>query len=92
MQPFVELGVDYFMLDCGGFPHPTTAELLAHQVLPALTVTSGHSHDVTPTLMQPGGGRSKAFPQVAQVPSSWCPAEGTCKMVPRRGGGHFPIT
>ena len=20
MRPFVELGVDYFMLDCGGFP------------------------------------------------------------------------
>ncbi len=36
MQPFVELGVDYFMLDCGGFPRLTTVEMLAHEVLPAL--------------------------------------------------------
>jgi alkanesulfonate monooxygenase SsuD/methylene tetrahydromethanopterin reductase-like flavin-dependent oxidoreductase (luciferase family) len=36
MQPFVELGVDYFMLDCGGFPRTTTVELLVHEVLPAL--------------------------------------------------------
>ncbi len=36
MQPFVELGVDYFMLDCGGFPHLTTVELLIDEVLPAL--------------------------------------------------------
>jgi len=36
MQPFVELGVDYFMLDCGGFPKLTTVELLVHEVLPAL--------------------------------------------------------
>ena len=36
MQPFVELGVDYFMLDCGGFPRPTTVELLIDEVLPAL--------------------------------------------------------
>jgi alkanesulfonate monooxygenase SsuD/methylene tetrahydromethanopterin reductase-like flavin-dependent oxidoreductase (luciferase family) len=36
MQQFVELGVDYFMLDCGGFPKLTTAELLVHEVLPAL--------------------------------------------------------
>ncbi len=36
MQPFVELGVDYFMLDCGGFPQLTTVELLVHEVLPAL--------------------------------------------------------
>jgi alkanesulfonate monooxygenase SsuD/methylene tetrahydromethanopterin reductase-like flavin-dependent oxidoreductase (luciferase family) len=36
MQPFVELGVDYFMLDCGGFPRLTTVELLVHEVLPAL--------------------------------------------------------
>jgi len=35
MQPFVELGVDYFMLDCGGFPRLTTVEMLAQEVLPA---------------------------------------------------------
>ena len=36
MQPFVELGVDYFMLDCSSFPDPITATLLATEVLPAL--------------------------------------------------------
>lgn len=36
MQPFIELGVDYFLLDCGGFPQLTTAELLVNEVLPAL--------------------------------------------------------
>jgi alkanesulfonate monooxygenase SsuD/methylene tetrahydromethanopterin reductase-like flavin-dependent oxidoreductase (luciferase family) len=36
MQPFVELGVDYFMLDCSGFPDLTTATLLMNEVLPAL--------------------------------------------------------
>lgn len=36
MQPFVELGVDYFMLDCGGFPSLTTVEMLVNEVLPAL--------------------------------------------------------
>ena len=36
MRPFVELGVDYFMLDCGGFPRLTTVEVLIQEVLPAL--------------------------------------------------------
>jgi alkanesulfonate monooxygenase SsuD/methylene tetrahydromethanopterin reductase-like flavin-dependent oxidoreductase (luciferase family) len=36
MQPFIALGVDYFLLDCGGFPRLTTVEMLAHEVLPAL--------------------------------------------------------
>ncbi len=36
MQAFVEVGVDYFMLDCGGFPRLTTVEMLIHEVLPAL--------------------------------------------------------
>jgi alkanesulfonate monooxygenase SsuD/methylene tetrahydromethanopterin reductase-like flavin-dependent oxidoreductase (luciferase family) len=36
MQDFVELGVDYFMVDCGGFPELTTVELLIDEVLPAL--------------------------------------------------------
>jgi len=36
MQPFVELGVDYFMLDCQGFPELTTATMLVTEVLPAL--------------------------------------------------------
>ncbi len=36
MRAFVEVGVDYFMLDCGGFPDLTTLELLVEQVLPVL--------------------------------------------------------
>lgn len=36
MQPFVELGVDYFMLDCQGFPELTTVTTLVNEVLPAL--------------------------------------------------------
>lgn len=27
MRPFIALGVDYFMLDCGGFPKLTTVEI-----------------------------------------------------------------
>jgi len=36
MQPFIDLGVSAFMLDCGGFPNLTTLELLINEVLPAL--------------------------------------------------------
>jgi alkanesulfonate monooxygenase SsuD/methylene tetrahydromethanopterin reductase-like flavin-dependent oxidoreductase (luciferase family) len=36
MRPFIEMGVDYFMFDCGGFPRLTTLELLIKEVLPAL--------------------------------------------------------
>ena len=36
MRPFIDLGVDYFMFDCGGFPRLTTLELLVDEVLPAL--------------------------------------------------------
>lgn len=36
MRPFIDLGVDYFMLDCGGFPKLTTLEMLVNEVLPAL--------------------------------------------------------
>ncbi len=36
MRPFIDLGVDYFMLDCSGFPDLTTLELLVREVLPAL--------------------------------------------------------
>jgi alkanesulfonate monooxygenase SsuD/methylene tetrahydromethanopterin reductase-like flavin-dependent oxidoreductase (luciferase family) len=36
MRPFVDLGVDYFMLSCGGFPNLTTLEMLVNEVLPAL--------------------------------------------------------
>ena len=36
MRPFIDLGVDYFMFDCGGFPKLTTLEMLIHEVLPAL--------------------------------------------------------
>lgn len=36
MRPFVELGVDYFMLGWGGFPDLTTPRMLIEEVLPAL--------------------------------------------------------
>jgi alkanesulfonate monooxygenase SsuD/methylene tetrahydromethanopterin reductase-like flavin-dependent oxidoreductase (luciferase family) len=36
MRSFIELGVDYFILDCGGFPKLTTLELLINEVLPAV--------------------------------------------------------
>jgi alkanesulfonate monooxygenase SsuD/methylene tetrahydromethanopterin reductase-like flavin-dependent oxidoreductase (luciferase family) len=36
MRAFIDLGVDYFMLDCGGFPNLTTLELLVKEVLPVL--------------------------------------------------------
>jgi alkanesulfonate monooxygenase SsuD/methylene tetrahydromethanopterin reductase-like flavin-dependent oxidoreductase (luciferase family) len=36
MQPFIELGIDYFMLGSGGFPDLTTLETLIGEVLPAL--------------------------------------------------------
>jgi len=36
MRPFIDMGVDYFMLDCGGFPRLTTLELLINEVLPAV--------------------------------------------------------
>jgi alkanesulfonate monooxygenase SsuD/methylene tetrahydromethanopterin reductase-like flavin-dependent oxidoreductase (luciferase family) len=35
-RAFINLGIDYFMLDCGGFPDLTTLELLVNEVLPAL--------------------------------------------------------
>lgn len=36
MRPFIELGVDYFILASGGFPRTTTVELLRDKVLPAV--------------------------------------------------------
>jgi alkanesulfonate monooxygenase SsuD/methylene tetrahydromethanopterin reductase-like flavin-dependent oxidoreductase (luciferase family) len=36
MRPFIEAGVDYFMLDCGGWPRLTTLEQLVQSVLPAV--------------------------------------------------------
>jgi alkanesulfonate monooxygenase SsuD/methylene tetrahydromethanopterin reductase-like flavin-dependent oxidoreductase (luciferase family) len=36
VQPFLDLGVNYFLLGCGGFPDLTTLETLVHEVLPAL--------------------------------------------------------
>lgn len=36
MRPFIDLGVDYFMLGWGGFPDLTNVEMLVHRVLPAL--------------------------------------------------------
>ncbi len=40
MQAFIDLGVDYFMLNTGGFPDLTTLEVLRHEVLPALNMPS----------------------------------------------------
>lgn len=36
MRPFIDLGVDYFMLNWGGFPDFTTLKALTYEVLPAL--------------------------------------------------------
>jgi alkanesulfonate monooxygenase SsuD/methylene tetrahydromethanopterin reductase-like flavin-dependent oxidoreductase (luciferase family) len=36
MQSFIELGVDYFMLDCGGFPDLTTVKTLVKEVIPVI--------------------------------------------------------
>jgi alkanesulfonate monooxygenase SsuD/methylene tetrahydromethanopterin reductase-like flavin-dependent oxidoreductase (luciferase family) len=36
MRPFVDLGIDYFMLQNDGFPNQTTLEMLIQEVLPAL--------------------------------------------------------
>jgi alkanesulfonate monooxygenase SsuD/methylene tetrahydromethanopterin reductase-like flavin-dependent oxidoreductase (luciferase family) len=36
MRDFIDLGVDYFIVDCGGFPNLMTLELLVNEVLPAL--------------------------------------------------------
>jgi len=36
MRPFIDMGVDYFIVDCGGFPNLTTLELLINEVVPAL--------------------------------------------------------
>jgi alkanesulfonate monooxygenase SsuD/methylene tetrahydromethanopterin reductase-like flavin-dependent oxidoreductase (luciferase family) len=38
MQSLVDLGIDYFIIGCGGFPDLTTLELVTEQVLPALNV------------------------------------------------------
>jgi alkanesulfonate monooxygenase SsuD/methylene tetrahydromethanopterin reductase-like flavin-dependent oxidoreductase (luciferase family) len=37
MQPFIDLGVSSFMVDCGGFPNLTTLNLLINEVMPALS-------------------------------------------------------
>ena len=36
MRPFIELGVDYFMFDCAGYPNLSTLEMLIYEVLPLL--------------------------------------------------------
>jgi alkanesulfonate monooxygenase SsuD/methylene tetrahydromethanopterin reductase-like flavin-dependent oxidoreductase (luciferase family) len=37
LQPFIEIGFDYYMIAAKDFPHDlTTLELLSHEVLPAL--------------------------------------------------------
>jgi alkanesulfonate monooxygenase SsuD/methylene tetrahydromethanopterin reductase-like flavin-dependent oxidoreductase (luciferase family) len=41
MQPFLELGVSSFIVDCGGFPSLTTLEMLINEVLPVLNQSTG---------------------------------------------------
>ncbi len=36
IQPFIDLGVTSFMVDCGGFPNLTTLKLMISEVIPAL--------------------------------------------------------
>jgi len=36
LRPFIELGVDYFMLSTAGFPDLTTLEMLINEVMPAV--------------------------------------------------------
>jgi alkanesulfonate monooxygenase SsuD/methylene tetrahydromethanopterin reductase-like flavin-dependent oxidoreductase (luciferase family) len=36
MQPFIDLGVSSFIVDCGGFPNLTTLEMLINEVLPVI--------------------------------------------------------
>jgi hypothetical protein len=36
MNPFIDLEVDYFMLDSDVFSKPTTIEMLIHDVMPRL--------------------------------------------------------
>lgn len=46
MEPFIALGVESFLLDCGGFPNLTTLELLVHEVLPLIVKgTPGYEHE-----------------------------------------------
>lgn len=36
MRPFIKLGIEYFIIGCGGFPDLTTLETLTNEVLPML--------------------------------------------------------
>ncbi len=45
MKPFVELGFDYFMFDCGGFPELITLEMLLGEVLPGLADIEENSRE-----------------------------------------------
>lgn len=38
MRSFIELGVDRFMVDCGGFPNLTTLEMLVNEIVPDLNI------------------------------------------------------
>jgi alkanesulfonate monooxygenase SsuD/methylene tetrahydromethanopterin reductase-like flavin-dependent oxidoreductase (luciferase family) len=44
MRPFIDMSVDYFNVDCGGFPNLTTLELLINEVLPALNDLQGYHY------------------------------------------------
>ncbi len=37
IRPFVDLGIEYFQIKCGGFPHLTTLETMVAEVLPMLS-------------------------------------------------------
>lgn len=48
-EPFIDLGVDCFMLDRGGFSHVTMVETLIAEVLPSLNSTTKGARPLTPT-------------------------------------------
>jgi hypothetical protein len=48
MEPFIELGVDYFTLDCGGFPDLTTVETLIAEVIPRVNRSQGSGPNSAP--------------------------------------------
>jgi alkanesulfonate monooxygenase SsuD/methylene tetrahydromethanopterin reductase-like flavin-dependent oxidoreductase (luciferase family) len=36
LQSFIDMGVKWLMVDCGGFPNLTTLNMLVQEVIPAL--------------------------------------------------------
>ncbi|GCE23876.1 hypothetical protein [Dictyobacter kobayashii] len=37
MRPFIDLGIDYFILSCEGFPNLITLQTLVNDVIPQLS-------------------------------------------------------